>query len=126
MNRYYNFARVTRCTFAARSDRGVAKAAAVRCMVIVTMDIRSDLLRMTGGTGVARTRCDNSGYRGGRHIVELAVTAVVTMTGITAVEVMQRDYLAPGADRVMADITCIAAVCLVCCTTVKCYVMRTR
>ena len=49
MNRYYNFATMTRCTFAARSDRGVAKAAAVGCMVVVTMDIRTDLLGMTGG-----------------------------------------------------------------------------
>ena len=116
---------MTCCTRCICRDRGVAKAAAVRGMVVVTMDIRTDLLGMTGGAGHARARCNRRGYCCGRYVVELAVTAVVTMTGITAVEVMQRGYLTPRADRSMADITCIAAVRLVRCA-IKRHVMTRR
>ena len=45
------------------------------------------------------------------------------MTGITAVEVMQRDYLAPGADRSMTVGTTGAVIDLVNRTTVISYVM---
>ena len=43
---------MTRCTLAARGDRSIIQAAGrVRRMVVVTMDIRTDLLGMTGGAG---------------------------------------------------------------------------
>ena len=113
-------------TIAHLSDRSVVQAAGrVRRMVVVAVAL-AGLVGMTGSTGVARTRGDHTLYRGERRVVVLTVATVILMTGRTAVEVMQRNNLTPGADRCMTGITCIAAICLVCCTTVKCYVMRAR
>ena len=58
----YYIAAMTRCTFAINRDRGVKHAAGrVRCMVISTMG-GTGFICMTGGTGVARTRCNHTGY----------------------------------------------------------------
>ena len=122
MNVYNNLARMTRCcTVCIHGDRGVTQAAAVRGMVIVTM-VCTGLVCMTGGTGVARTRCNYTGYGRGRRGVMLTVTTVVTVTGITAVEVMQRVDLRPVGDRIMTGIT-IRAVGYLVNKAVKSYVM---
>ena len=101
MNRYYNFAIMTCCTFAARSDRLIIQPTRrVRCMVVVTMRL-AGLFRMTVVTVDWITGQNHAGYCCGRHIVELAVATVILMAGRTAVIVMQRGDLGPGADRIM-------------------------
>ena len=125
MNRCYYITAMTRRTLAAHSDRGISQPAGrVRRMVVTAVDLTS-LICMTGGTGVARTRCDNSGYRSGRGVVELTVTAVVIMTGrtVTGPEVVQCYYLTPGADRRMTARARCAVGHLVSRTAVKAHVM---
>ena len=122
MNVYNHLARMTACcTIAHLGDRGVTQAAAVRGMVIVTM-ICTGLISMTGGTGYRSTRCNYTGYGRGRRVVMLTVATVVTVTGITAVEVMQRVGLRPVGDRIMTGIT-IRAVGYLVNKAVKSYVM---
>ena len=70
-----NLACMTACCTVAhyRNRRIIQTAGRVRRMVIVTMVLAS-LVCMTGGTGVARARGDNSGYRGGRSLLNSPVT----------------------------------------------------
>ena len=93
------------CTISVNGDRLIIQPTRrVRCMVVVTMAL-TGFIGMTGGTGVARTRCNYTGYCAGRRVVELTVRAVIIMTSCTVTElvVMQRDNLAPGADRSMTE-----------------------
>ena len=66
---------------------------------------------MTGGTGVARTRCNYTGWI--RRGVMLTVVTDITMTGCTTVIVMQLGDITPGADRSMTLTAAAAASCLV-------------
>ena len=112
------------CTVCVNGDRGVAQAAAVRCMVVVTMGL-TGFIGMTGGTGYRSTVFNYSRYCAGRRIVMLTVTTVICMTGITVTDlvVMQRDNLAPGADRGMTGGTTGAVRNLVSNAVVISYVM---
>ena len=113
------------CTISVNGDRGVTQAAAVRCMVIVTVHC-TGLVRMTVGTGDCGTGCYHAGYCAGRRIVMLTVTTVIRMTRITVAGLvaMQRDNLAPGADRCMTVTAAAAAGCLVRSSIIS-YIMTT-
>jgi hypothetical protein len=83
------------------------------------------LVGMTGSTGVARTRGDYTGYCCFRCVTKLASCLCIGMTRITVTgfEVMQRDNLAPGADRIMTARTTRAVSYLVSNAVVISYVM---
>ena len=124
----YNHIRVCMtacCTISVIGDRRIIQPTRrVRCMVVVTMSC-AGLIGMTVGTGVARTGCYHAGYCAGRRVVMLTGNTVICVTRITVtgLVVMQRDNLAPGADRVMTGGTTGAVGYLVNRTTVISYVM---
>ena len=118
------------CSCCFKTGMAVFTVRAVCCVIPVrdnmTAMVLTGLIGMTGGTGYCGTVCYYSRYCAGRRIVMLTVTTVICMTRITVTElvVMQRDNLAPVADRIMTGGTAAAAGCLVRSSIIS-YVMTT-